>query len=133
MFFTLCYNRVIVELRDCNTSVDLWIQKDYSFLLFFYYFNKLLILIREDVVAQRQKRVNVWVRFLFEEIKYLLYWFVRSGVEVQARRWVTPLNTQCLLNSAESGEWRVSTLGSLYLPCYMRDPLWSWETIIYMA
>ena len=39
----------------------------------------------------------------------------------QARRRVPPLNTQCLQNSAESGEWSTLTLGFLCLPCYMQD------------
>ena len=51
----------------------------------------------------------LWVRLPLEEIKYLLifiFLFLRSGVKAKTRRWVPPLNTQCLL-----------TLGSLYLTC----------------
>ena len=49
----------------------------------------------------------------------------------KARRWVQPLSTQCLQNSAESGERNVLTLGSLCLPCYVRDTMWSWFFLIY--
>ena len=62
-------------------------------------------------------------------MKYLLKFmfpFLRSGVEVKRGRWVLPLNTQCLQNSAESGERSVLTLGSLCLPCCVRDTAWSW-------
>ena len=49
----------------------------------------------------------LWVRSPLEEMKHLLKFifpFLRSGVEAKARRWVLPLNTQYLQNSAESGE-----------------------------
>ena len=42
------------------------------------------------------------------------------------RRWVLPLSTQCLQNSAETGERSILTLGSLCLPCYVWDTAWSW-------
>ena len=42
-------------------------------------------------------------------------------------RWVPPLNTQRLQNSAETdGKRNISTLGSLCLPCSVRDTAWSW-------
>ena len=62
------------------------------------------------------------VRHPLEEMKYLLTWCRR-----QARRWVLPLNTPCLQNSAESGERSVLTLGSLCLPCSVWDTAWSWK------
>ena len=40
------------------------------------------------------------------------------------RRWVPPLNTQCLHNSTENGERSILTLGSLCLPCCMRNTAW---------
>ena len=46
------------------------------------------------------------------------------------RRWVLSLNTPCLQNSAESGERSVLTLGSLCLPCCVRDTVWSWFNLI---
>ena len=49
-----------------------------------------------------------------------------------ARRWVQPLNTQCLQNLAESGERSVLTLGSLYLPCCVRDTAWSWFIYLFI-
>ena len=64
----------------------------------------------------------LWVRSPLEEMKYLLKFifpFLRSGVE--AKRGVPPLNPQYLQNSAESGKWSVLTLGSLCLPCCVRD------------
>ena len=48
----------------------------------------------------------LWVRFPLAEIKYLfklMFSFLRSGLEAKAQLWVLPLNTQCLQNSAESG------------------------------
>ena len=68
------------------------------------------------------KRDWLWIRFPLEEIKYLLKFifpFFRSGTKVKARRCISPLNTQCLQNSAENGEWSVLTLGSLSLTCYV--------------
>ena len=70
----------------------------------------------------------LWVRSPLEEMKYLLKFifpFLRSGVEAKARRWVLPLNTQCLQNLAESGDRSVLTIGSLCLPCFVRDTAWS--------
>ena len=58
----------------------------------------------------------LWVRSPLEEMKYLpkfIFPFLRSGIETKARRWVPPLNTQCLQNPAESGERSVITLCSL--------------------
>ena len=60
----------------------------------------------------------LWVRSPLEKMKYLLkfiFLLFRSGVEDNARRWVLPLNTQCLQNSAESRERSVLTLSSLCL------------------
>ena len=51
----------------------------------------------------------LWVRSPLEEMKYLLKFifpFLRSGVEDKR---VLPLNTQCIQNSAESGERSVNT------------------------
>ena len=60
-------------------------------------------------------------------MKYLftfIYSFLRSGVE--AKRDVKFSHyTQCLQNLAESGERCVLTLGSLCLPCSVRDTEWS--------
>ena len=63
------------------------------------------------VVAQAYnfKRDRLWVRFSPEEMKYLIFSYLRSIVE--AKRGVEIRHsTQCLQNSAES----VLTLGSLY-------------------
>ena len=49
----------------------------------------------------------MWVRFPLEEMKYLLK-FIFPFLLGQARRWFLPLNTQCLQNSAESGERSVT-------------------------
>ena len=62
------------------------------------------------------------------KMKYLftfIFSFLRSGVRGKARRWVQPLNTQCLQNSAERGERSALTLSSLCLPCCLRDTAWS--------
>ena len=59
--------------------------------------------------------------FTYIYIFISLLWY--SG---KARCWVLPLNTPCLQNSAESGKWSVLTLGSLCLPCCVRDTAWSW-------
>ena len=50
----------------------------------------------------------------------------RRNIYLLARRWVLPLNTQCLQNSADSGERSVLTLGSLCLPSCVRYTAWSW-------
>ena len=68
-----------------------------------------------------------WFRFLVEEFKYLIFSFFRSGV---CARWVPPLNTQRLQNSAESRS--VLTLSSLCLSCYMRDTTWYWKKYLRM-
>ena len=46
------------------------------------------------------------------------------------RCWFRPLNRQCLQISASSEEWSVLTLGSLCLPCCMRDTARSWFDLI---
>ena len=51
----------------------------------------------------------------------------------KSRRWVTPLNKQCLQSSAKIEELSIWTLGSLCLPCYMRDTAWSWLDFLYMT
>ena len=50
-----------------------------------------------------------------------LYFHFSLWCRGKARRWVPPLNTQCLQNLAESGERSVFTLGSLCLPSCVRD------------
>ena len=70
----------------------------------------------------------LWIRSPLEKMKYLftfIFLFLRFGVEVKVRRWVPPLNTQYLQNSAESEEHSVLILGSLYLLCCVRDTAWS--------
>ena len=71
---------------------------------------------------------SLWVRSPLEEMKYLFIYIFISSLwrRGKARRWIPPLNTQCLQNSAESGERSVSTLGSLCLPYCVRDTAWSW-------
>ena len=77
----------------------------------------------EAVVAPGHKVVTVtpqlWVRPLLEEMKiYLKFYFISSlWCRGKERLWVLPLNTQCLLSSAESGEQSVLILGSLCLHC----------------
>ena len=51
------------------------------------------------------KHDRVWVRFLLEEMEYLIYLF-----SANTRRLVPTLNTQCLHNSADNGVWSVLTL-----------------------
>ena len=61
--------------------------------------------------------------FPLEEMKYLLKFifpFLRSGVEAKRGVEFCYSRTQCLQNSAESGDRSVSTLGSLCLPCCVR-------------
>ena len=57
----------------------------------------------------------LWVRSALEQMKHL-FW-----CRGKARRRVPPFNTQCLQNLAESGERSALTLGSLCLPCCVRD------------
>ena len=67
----------------------------------------------------------LWFRFPVEEMKYFLKFIVPclcSGVE--DKRGVEFCH--CVQNSAESGVRSVSTLGSLCLPCNLRDTAWSW-------
>ena len=62
----------------------------------------------------------LWVRSPFEEVKYLfkfIFPFLRSGLKEKTRRWALTFNTQCLQNSAESGERSVLTLASLPAVC----------------
>ena len=67
----------------------------------------------------------LWVRSPLEEIKYLLKFIfpvLRSGVEVKRDvEFCHFIITQCLQNSTENGERSVLTLGSLCLPCCLRD------------
>ena len=50
--------------------------------------------------------------------KIFIYIFISSlWCKGKAWRWVSPLNMQCLQNSAKSGERSVLTLGSLCLLC----------------
>ena len=74
-------------------------------------FNLLLIIFE---ASSGTKSDWLWVRSPLEEMKYL-----------KARRCVPLLNTQCIQNLAETGERIVLTLGSLCLPCYVRDTAWS--------
>ena len=73
----------------------------------------------------------LWVRSPLEEIKYLLtlhilHIFISSlWCRGKVRRWVPPLKAQYLQNSAERVERSVLTLGSLCLPCCVRDTAWS--------
>ena len=72
-----------------------------------------------------------WLWALVKEMKYLLKFifpFLRS-----ARRWVLPLNAQCLQNWAESGERSVLTIDSLCLPCCVRDTAWSWFIFLFIS
>ena len=49
--------------------------------------------------------------------KWYIYIFISSFCcRGKARRWITPLNVQCLQNLAESVEQSVLLLGSLCLP-----------------
>ena len=67
----------------------------------------------------RLLRDRLWVRFPFEEMKYLIYSFSCPVM----RRCVSPLKTQCLRIEAESGEGCLNTRfeGSRCVPCYVRD------------
>ena len=83
--------------------------------------------IKENIIQNKYEASRgdwLWVRSPQEEIKYLftfIFSFLRSGVEAKARRWVPPPNTQCLQNSAESGQRSVLTLGSFCLHCCVRE------------
>ena len=57
---------------------------------------------------------------------YIHFFALVSRQSELRRHWVPPVNTQCLQNSAESGERSILTLGSLCLPCCVRDIAWSW-------
>ena len=72
-----------------------------------------------EFVAWCGCKINwLWVGSPLEEIKYLFkFSFLCYLCRGNARRWVSPLDTQCLQNLAESGERGVLTLGSLCLPC----------------
>ena len=60
------------------------------------------------------KRDKLWVRLPLEEIKYLIFLFLRFGSgRGKERRWVPPLNMPPELNSTEHGKRSVFTLGSL--------------------
>ena len=75
------------------------------------------------------KRVGFNLKFyqIFIYIFIYIYNFISSlWCRGKARHWVPPLNTQCLQKSAEIGEQSVLTLGSLCLPCCVRDTAWSW-------
>ena len=74
---------------------------------------------------------RLWVRLSLGGINdYLLVFSILSSVsKAKARRWVPPLNTQCLENSSESGERTVLTLGSLCLSCCVQDTAWSWKKV----
>ena len=85
-------------------------------------------------MAHWHKRVTVkamlWVWSLLEEMNYYLIIISFLFLALVRRQIaVLPLNTQCLQNSAESEEEpSVLTLGSLCLPCYMRDTgEWTWK------
>ena len=73
----------------------------------------------------------LWVRSIFEEMKYLfnicnVKYISSLCCRAKARRWVPLLNTQYLRSLTENREGSVSTLGSLCLPCCVRDTAWSW-------
>ena len=72
----------------------------------------------------------LWVRSPLEELKYLLKFifpFLPSGVK--AKRGVE--FSHSIRNPAESGKRSVLTLGSLCLPCCVRDTSWSWSLRYY--
>ena len=62
-----------------------------------------------------------------------LYFHFFALVWGKARRWVPPLSTQCLQNSAESEERSVLRLGSLCLPCRVRDTAWSSFNFLFIS
>ena len=61
--------------------------------------------------------VGLMMKYLFT----IIFSFLRSGVEAKVRSGVPALNTQCLQKLAESGERSLLILGSLCLPCCVRD------------
>ena len=65
----------------------------------------------------------LWVGLALDEIEYLIFVIFRSGVKGKTRCLVPPLNIPCPPTSAENGEQSVLTLGSLCLPCCVRDSL----------
>ena len=83
-------------------------------------------------VAQRHK---VWLYRLVvdsiptrgNEIFIYIYIFISSlWCGDKARRWVPPINMQCLQNSAKSRKRTVLILASLCLPFCVRYTAWSW-------
>ena len=58
---------------------------------------------------------------------YIFISFLWCRAKGKARRWVPPLNTKCLQKLAESGERSILILGSLCLPCCVRNTAWSWK------
>ena len=91
-----------------------------------------------SVVAQGKARVQVcdckrdwlWVRSPLGKIKIIISINIYRSNSLWCRgitrRWVPPLDAQCLRNSAESWERIVLTLCYLCPPCCVRDTAWSW-------
>ena len=72
------------------------------------------------------EHVNLlYVRRLYLHV-FLLFFISSLWCLDKAWRWAPPLNTQCFQNLAASGERSVLTLGSLCLPCCVRDTGCSW-------
>ena len=88
-------------------------------------------------MAQEHKGViltqRLWLWFSFEEKDYyfLIFSFHRSGTRVKIRRWVQPLNTQCLEKFGRKWETECLTLGYPCLLCCVRDTMWSWLDFLY--
>ena len=73
------------------------------------------------VVALGHDRVNAigWGFDSYSRKLNILYFHSSLWCRGNNATLTEPLNTQCLQNSAENGEWSVLTLGSL--SCYLRD------------
>ena len=64
------------------------------------------------------------VRFPLEEMKYLIFLFLRSSAAVKRGVRFRRFSTRIAFRISESGEWSLLALGSLCLPCYMKIQLY---------
>ena len=63
----------------------------------------------------KSRYVPIFIRFLNNYKKYIIFPCPCPGNETKRERWVPRLHTQCLKNSAEGGERSVLILGSQVL------------------
>ena len=104
----------------------IWVggAKNENLIIFFYVYNLLKFWGRSWRSGTRcDCETNwLWVRSPLEEMKYLfkfIFPFLRSGVKAKC-------GVEFRYSCNESGERSILTLGSLCLPCCVRDRAWSW-------